>query len=30
MERVKKGGQNHDRSRKTMVEILGFNPDRMW
>lgn len=29
-ERVEKGRVNHDRSRKTMVEKLGFDPDLGW
>ena len=28
-ERVDKGEDN-DRKSKTMAEVLGFNPDRMW
>lgn len=29
-ERVKRGGHDHDRKSKTMAEVLGFDPDRMW
>lgn len=29
-ERVENGRKNHDRSRKTMVEKLGFDPDLGW
>ena len=29
-ERVETGRKDHDRSRKTMVEALGFDPDLGW